>query len=135
MNIHFFYSRKYNGSWYAMVLEAIMEEDVFYNDSQCMQKSFTYIEKIHAMISTDLRSFHCANFRIEFGKNQCGGTASKSVKQLYESKLKDKYENFIPVTQKQYERLRKFIFLIYESEKCMDFSLVEAKQTSHIHIL
>lgn len=135
MNIHFFYSRKYNGSWYALVLEAIMEEDAYCNNSNYLQKSFTYIEEIHAMINTDLRSFHCANFRIEFGKNQCRGAASKSVKHLYDSKLKDKYENFIPITQKQYERLRKFIFLIYEREKCMDFSLVEAKQTSQFRIL
>jgi len=135
MKIHFFYSRKYNGDWHALRLEAIMEEDVIAAGSQNIQKSFTYIEVISAHIHSDLRKFQSVKFSIDFGKNNCRGDSAKSVKELYNSKSKDTWEDYILITQKQYERLRKVIFLIYEREKCMDFSLVEAEQTSKITIL
>jgi len=135
MKVHYFYSRKYHGGWYALTLEAIMDQDVISAGSQKTQKSFTYIEKIRTHINTDLRQFQCVAFNICFGKDNCEGSSAKSVQELYQSKAKDTWEDYILITQKQYERLRKVIFSIYEREKCMDFSLVEAEQTSVIHIL
>ncbi len=135
MKIHFFYNREYRGNFYNVTLESILEEDCWSVNSQKEIKSFTYIEKIHLQISKDLRRFQTVSFDIDFGLNSAIGDSSTTVKQLYKSKSEAIFGKLFPVTQKQYERLRKFCFAVYEREKMMDFSLVPEKQTKSIAIL
>lgn len=134
MKVHYFYSRKNCGGWYDVKLEALMEEDVYSSLRQKNEKSFLYIEEIDVHINNNLREFQCAKFNISFGKD-CSVDGTKSVAEMYRAKEKDTWENFIHVTRKQYERIRKVLFAIYEREKCMDFSIVKEKQKSFVRVL
>ena len=137
MKIHYFYSRKecYKDSWVPVKLEAITEEDVTYAGSNEPGKSFTYVEIIDVHIHKKMEEFQTSSFRIDFGKNSAHGSSARTVKELYDQKKNDKWENFIPVTRAQYERIRKVIFARYEKEKCMNFDLVAEPQKNKIRIL
>ena len=134
MEVHYFYKRDWNGNWFAIQLEAIMEEDCYSHIREVNEKSFTYIEQIRCHISKDMDRFHSSAFKIDFGINACYGDSSRTVSGLYKSKTEknNSLESFIPVTRAQYERLRKFAFAVYEKHKCMDFDMVKEKQTYSI---
>ena len=130
MKVHYFYKRKYNGNWFAIELEALMEEDSFSAPRNVKEKSFTYLEKLSCHICKDMGRFHNSEFKIEFGKDSCYGSGAKSVAELYKTKLDKthKLQSFTLITRLQYERLRKLAFAVYESNKCMDFDMVKGKQ-------
>jgi len=134
MKVHYFYKRKWNGSWFSIELEAIMEEDSFSSKRQVKEKSFTFLEQLKCHISKDMNQFHNSGFKIEFGKNSCCGHWAKSVTELHKHKLdkNNSLESFSVITRAQYERLRKLAFRVYEKHKCMDFDMVKEKQTYSI---
>ena len=137
MKVHYFYSRKENGkdSWFDVRLEAIMEENVTYAGTNKPGKSFLFIETIDFHAHKNMDEFHTCRFKIDFGKNSAHGLGVRSVKELYDQKKNDKWENFIPVTRAQYERIRKIVFARYIQEKCMNFDLVSEDQKNRITIL
>lgn len=130
MKVHYFYKRNYNKYWFAIQLEALMEEDSFSAQRQVKEKSFTYLEKLRCHICKDMGRFQSSEFNLEFGKDSCHGSGAKSVAELYKIKLDKthKLESFTLITRLQYERLRKLAFAVYEKNKCMDFDMVKEKQ-------
>lgn len=137
MKVHYFYSRKesYKDRWVSVKLEAITEEDVTYAGSNEPGKSFTYVEIIDIHIHKKMEEFHTSSFMIDFGKNSVRGSSARSVKELYGGKKNDKFENFIPVTRAQYERIRKIVFARYEKEKYMNFDLLSGEPKGRVTIL
>ena len=106
MKVHYFYSRKYIGNWFSVKIEAIQEEDVFYDKDNKPGKSFLYIEVIDTMLNKDPEIFQSVSFKIEFGKNSCHSPGFRTEKELYDYMKKDSYERFKSITRAQYERIR-----------------------------
>ena len=126
MKVHYFYeNRTGGGGFYDIRLYALKEETVFSSLHQRNEKSYTYIESLKIFISTDMQRFHDSTFKIEFGKNSCGGISATSQEEMMKRMTNDISHHATPITRKQYERLRKFCFTIHEKCKMMDFDLVE----------
>lgn len=126
MKVHYFYKRGFNKSWFAVTLQAILEEDVYSSARQQQEKSFTYIEVLNCHICKDMDRFQNSNFKIEFGRNSCFGNRATSVEDLYKDKLNraDSTESFELITREQYERLRKLAIYVNDKNKFMDFDSI-----------
>lgn len=134
MKVFYFYENNTGGSgFYSVRLYALKEETVFSSLHQRDEKSYTYVEKIRLFISNDLDRFHSSKFEIDFGKNSCTGISAISRKEMMKRMTDDTTHHATPITRKQYERLRKFCFAVYQKCQMMDFDLVEkAKQQGRI---
>lgn len=133
MKIHYFYENKTGGGhFYDIKLFALKEENVYSQLHERNEKSYTYIEKIKVFISIDQEKFHNSVFNIEFGKNNCCGISARTHKEMMKRMTDDTFHHATPITRKQYERLRKFCFAVYDKCRMMDFNMVEKQKQGFI---
>jgi len=135
MKVHYFYERKSGAGFYDIELCAIKEYDVYSQINNRKEKSFTYVEKLKVFISNNMKRYHDATFKIEFGKDSCFGIGEDSLEGLYNRMTNSTFHHATLITRKQYERIRKLCFAIYEKEKQMDFDLVEQAEQGNITVL
>ncbi|MGV8094493.1 MAG: hypothetical protein AB2L24_21780 [Mangrovibacterium sp.] len=134
MRVHYFYKRNSGPYFYDVKMEALWEQDVYSSVRKCKEKSFTYVERIKAFISKDQERSQFKQFDIEFGKNSACGLDVKSVAELNKSMKRESYcGSWQRVTRKQYERIRKVLFALYQKgDTQMNFDLFKGKQTYSI---
>lgn len=131
MKVHYFYKRDRGPYFHNVKMEALLEQDVYSCVRECDEKSFTYVEQIKVFISKDQEKSQFKQFKIEFGKDSATGIGVKSVAELNAHMRKDSYGgNWVRITRKQYERIRKVLFALYQKgDTQMNFDKFKGKQT------
>ncbi len=135
MRVHYFYNRDRGPYFHSVRMEALWEQDIYSCVRECNEKSFTYVEKIEVFISKDPERSQFKKFKIEFGKDSAAGPGVNSVAELNKSMKKESYRgSWERITRKQYERIRKVLFALYQKgDTQINFDLFKGKQTYSIN--
>lgn len=134
MNLYYYISKIEHSSFHELQGKIHQEYEITNYEGDKV-KSYKNIETFKCHISKDQESYETVSFKIDFGKDSCCNHWADNLKDFKTDFAKKQFGDWEPASRKEYEKLRKELFDVYQSKMFLDIDTVKTVQDFSVRSL
>ncbi len=127
MKLYYFISKIEHSDFHELQGKIHQEYEITNYDGEIV-KSYKNIETFKCHIYKDQEGYESVSFMIDFGKDSSFYHWADNLKDFKADFAKKQFGDWEPATRKEYEKLRKELFEIYQSKMFLDIDTVKTVQ-------